>query len=51
MLQPVGLDWDPHLHLLAVATKAGAVKVYGQPGDNTNPSPTTKPKKPLFYII
>ena len=31
--RPVGLDWDPHLQLLAIITRAGGLlRIFGQPG-------------------
>ena len=31
--RPVGMDWDPHLQLLAIITRAGGLlRIFGQPG-------------------
>ena len=30
--KPVSMDWDPQLKLLAIATKTGSIRIFGQPG-------------------
>ena len=30
--KPVSMDWDPQLNLLAIATKHGLIRIFGQPG-------------------
>ena len=32
--KPVSMDWDPHLKLLAIATKTGFIRIFGQPGSS-----------------
>ena len=30
--KPVDMDWDPHLKLLAIVTRNGFIRIFGQPG-------------------